>query len=680
MISILDAGGATSDDASMRRASLTAALGSLLLLAAASGVPPEFERDPNGAALNGQSVADAVRSRVQRIAILPDRTTGMDWGLRYLKQAVTDLDRLQPDAVFTIGDMVQGYHRSEAEWTRQVDEYKAIVAPLTMPFYPVPGNHDVISGTRRAGDGTFAELYRRAFGPLWYRVDLERATVIVLFSDDGVGARPQLIREEQLAWLKTALDAGVSRGKPIIVLLHRPLWRSNAEHWSASVHPLLVDAKVRAVIAGHFHSMQHDEKVGGIDYLIVGTCGGSIDQHPLAGQMQHLTFVDLPAEGPIEIFHMPVGVTLPEDFVSRADQDRVYELLSDRGTVKWLGAFPDPYLTGAPDVQQVVLEFRNPLDVPVEVSIRQLREVPQPWFVGRENWVSWTPVDTFNPHVTALVGPFNISNLERHPVAPGDTTQIPVTIRSTPVGEPTQPPPFELTVTMQDRKGRSVPIRFPLRVPLERKIIAPRSIDRSQPFPISVWSPSPYDRFENDPRCRLAIEPGASGDVLVVEITTDDSWRSGFADDDRPFADRRDDPTSDAIRVRISTGDAAQEWLFEPFNGNSVYGDGATADEPVIRSDGTGWSHRLRIPWPGGSFRSEAKNRVNVGVADNDETYHTQWRWLSPSSHPAAIQLGDPPLQDHAAPPPRPRRRVPSAAPAARNPSAPVNEPAPAGG
>ncbi|MBM4114130.1 MAG: hypothetical protein FJ253_12300, partial [Phycisphaerae bacterium] len=288
------------------RAALVSILLSLISAAALAGPsPPRFRHDSDGAAPNGQSVVDAARSDFQRIAILPDRTTGMDWGLRYLTQAVADLNRLRPDAVFTIGDMVQGYHRDEAEWTRQATQYLEIVSPLVMPFFPVPGNHDVISGTRRDGDATFAELYRRAFGPLWYSVDLERLTVIVLFSDDGVGVRPQLIRDEQLAWLSGALDAASTRGKPIVVLMHRPLWRASVEHWNEKIRPLLEKASVRAVIAGHFHSMQRDETIGGIDYHILGTCGGSIDQHPYAGQMQHLTFLDVPAEGALRLFHMP---------------------------------------------------------------------------------------------------------------------------------------------------------------------------------------------------------------------------------------------------------------------------------------------------------------------------------------------------------------------------------------
>ncbi|MFM7807601.1 MAG: metallophosphoesterase family protein, partial [Planctomycetota bacterium] len=123
----------------------------LLLTHAAFASPPTFLFE-GPAAIDEQVTIAPARERPFRIAILPDRTTGRDWGLPYLEAAVRDLNRVQPDAVFTIGDMVQGYTRDEAEWDRQAGVWKAITAKLDAPLYPVAGNHDVISGSRVPGD------------------------------------------------------------------------------------------------------------------------------------------------------------------------------------------------------------------------------------------------------------------------------------------------------------------------------------------------------------------------------------------------------------------------------------------------------------------------------------------------------------------------------------------------
>jgi hypothetical protein len=260
---------------------------------AATAEPPRrdapFARDAGGAAVDGQSVRDPQRPRVQRIAVLPDRTTGRDWGLPYLDAAVEDLEVVRPDAVFNVGDMVQGYTSDPARWEREVDDYLARVGRLAASFYPTAGNHDVISGTRVPGDDAFARLYRMRFGPLWYSVDLDLATVVVMFSDEALDGRSMRVGDAQLAWLATELERAKARGVAIVALMHRPLWRYPQVRWETRVQPLLERAGVDAVIAGHFHSMQRDADVGGVQYHILGTCGGMIDQPPLAGQLQHLS-------------------------------------------------------------------------------------------------------------------------------------------------------------------------------------------------------------------------------------------------------------------------------------------------------------------------------------------------------------------------------------------------------
>ena len=126
----------------------------LSTLALAAATPPPFVRE-GPAAIDEQVTMLASPDRVFRIAILPDRTTGRDWGLPYLEAAVRDLNRIRPDAVFTVGDMIQGYTRDEAEWDRQANQWKTITSTLDAPLFPVAGNHDVISGSRVAGDSTF---------------------------------------------------------------------------------------------------------------------------------------------------------------------------------------------------------------------------------------------------------------------------------------------------------------------------------------------------------------------------------------------------------------------------------------------------------------------------------------------------------------------------------------------
>ncbi|MFG0251425.1 MAG: metallophosphoesterase family protein, partial [Phycisphaerales bacterium JB038] len=258
-----------------------------------------------------------------RLALLPDRTAGQPWGLPYLERAVADLARTQPDAIVGVGDMVQGYTRSVPRFRQEVAEFQNVLAGVDIPFYPTPGNHDLVAGSRQAGDDTFVSLYEEAFGPRYYAVDFGLAYIVVLSTEDlrASGGSPDF-SAEQLAFLDRALATGIERQRPIFVFMHRPAWRSRGSNFLSDVHPRLVAAGVQAVIAGHFHSLQRDPDRDGVEYHILGVCGGMIDQHPLTGQLHHVSYLTVHLDGRFELYHSPVGHTLPDDWILSEDQNR----------------------------------------------------------------------------------------------------------------------------------------------------------------------------------------------------------------------------------------------------------------------------------------------------------------------------------------------------------------------
>ena len=647
------------------RAAKALAAGAAVLLAvsaaSATSAPPEFARDGDGLATNGQTIAQPAGPRKQILAIIPDRTTGRDWGLRYLAEAVDDFNRIQPDAVFCVGDLVQGYSRSRATVRAERDDFLAVVRRLRMPFYPTAGNHDVVSGDRERGERVFEDEYRALFGPLYYAVELELASVVILNTEDGDGLVQPGFSDKQLAWLDEKLARLAARERPIILLFHRPLWDHRATNWDTRVQPMLVRHGVDYVIAGHYHSLQMLPPKDGIPFLVLGTCGGAIDQHPLAGQLQHTTFVVVDESGAIEPYHQVAGTTLPVDWITKEDQDRAYRLKSARDAVVVRGAVPDAL--GAPSDGTVEITLKNPLDSAITLSFAAT-SAPEPWLVDDRDprgepitrvWTSRTAIDTFNAGTSDLASPYRLEfPMEPITLEAGASTSVRVRATADLQITPPAPPPFDVVARFADSKGRLVPIVLRQRLPIARTITLGTSVSAATPYPIGVWEWTPYDTPDANPTAGFARSQDGG---LLVSVRVPDSVFSPAA---RPSDARGalDDPLGDAVRLVLGSGGEAREFLVT-FDADSseprirtLAADGrrlerAAGVSAVLARVDDAWSLQVSVS-PAALPKGEARDgsslddlAFNLGVADNDETYHTQWRWLAPRSIPALLRLGD---------------------------------------
>ena len=324
------------------------------------------------------------------------------------------------------------------------------------------------------------------------------------------------------------------RGKPIILILHRPLWDHRPTRWDERVQPILVRHGVDSVIAGHYHALQTLPPRDGIPFILLGTCGGAVDQHPLAGQVQHTTYLAADETGAIDLYHQIAGTTLPVDWITKEDQDRAYKLKGDKNAVTIRGAIADP--VGAPTEGVIEVVLSNPLDRPVEWTFSATRE-PSPWLVDdrdprgqpiQRSWTSRTAIDTFNPNTTDLASPFRLE-LPTEPVvvAPGEQATVRVAVRAEAQAIPPQPAPFDVTARYEDSKQRKVPIVFRERVPLSRRIDLGTSLAAAVEYPVAVWQWSEYDTTDANATARFA--QGAAVTLLELAVMVPDSRISGDA-------------------------------------------------------------------------------------------------------------------------------------------------------
>ena len=76
-----------------------------------------------------------------QFVVVTDRTGGHRVGV--FEDGIKKINLLQPEFVMSVGDMIEGYTTDTVEINRQWDEFTGFVDKLEMPFFFVPGNHDI---------------------------------------------------------------------------------------------------------------------------------------------------------------------------------------------------------------------------------------------------------------------------------------------------------------------------------------------------------------------------------------------------------------------------------------------------------------------------------------------------------------------------------------------------------
>ena len=312
--------------------------------------------------------------------VFGDRTGGPVEGIEVLKQAVTDTNLLDPDLVLTVGDLINGYN-ADAAWKAQAAEYKAAMAKLRMPWFPVAGNHDIYWRGADKPPGEHEANFEATFGPLWYAVQHKQCWFVVLYSDEGnptTGEKDfnqpdcQRISEAQFAWLGETLQKAKG-SRHVFVFLHHPRWLAKYGTDWERVHGLLAQAgNVTAVFAGHIHRMRYDGVRDGIQYYTVASVGAHLDMEaPQAGYLHQYHVVTVRPEG-ITVAALPVGGVIdPQQITGEVseDCDRVHDALQPELVRVDAAGDGEPVRTDGSVDAIVTLRCRNPARRAIELEL-----------------------------------------------------------------------------------------------------------------------------------------------------------------------------------------------------------------------------------------------------------------------------------------------------------------------
>jgi hypothetical protein len=240
-----------------------------------------------------------------QFAIVSDRTGGHREGV--FAKAITQLNLLQPEFVLSVGDLVEGYNDKPAQVEAMWKEFDAYVGKLQMPFFHLPGNHDMATKT-------LVDTWKSRFGKVFYHFIYKNVLFMCLNTDDYPEGKKAASRisPEQIEYFSKVLSEN-KQVRWTIVALHRPVWtQPNADEigWTA-FEKLLLD-RPYTVFAGHIHHYEKFVRHGRNYYQLATTGGGSKLRGLRYGEFDHLVWVTMKQEGPI-LANILLNGVLPED-------------------------------------------------------------------------------------------------------------------------------------------------------------------------------------------------------------------------------------------------------------------------------------------------------------------------------------------------------------------------------
>ncbi|MEO6992049.1 MAG: metallophosphoesterase, partial [Lacunisphaera sp.] len=500
-----------------------------------------------------------------RFAILPDRNGGMRPGI--FEDAIAKIELLQPAFVITIGDLIDGYTTDPKKWQAEWDEFDGIVAGLKMPFYFVPGNHDL-------SNAVLLDAWKKRRGDPWYSFVYKNVLFVCLNTEDrpfgGLGG-------QQITWAKQTL-ADHPDVRWTLLFFHRPLWMDQDEAGYEQVRAAL-KGRNYTVFSGHLHHYVAGERDGMKHYVLATVGGESKVRGNEVGEFDHLTWVTMKSTGPI-VVNLQLDGIVPDDVVTEAMLPRV-DALRDGS---WLKV--EPVVQQHPEFKQlaVPVHLANPTDFPLHVH----------GVLAPVDGIHFRPAE-----IDHVVPPNHTDTIALELVANGPAVSIHALNEA------------ELSVTLTGgyqlkEKEVDLPVKQP--IPLDWQHVAPRATQRvTLDGKLDEWPANAFTMVNRpmamqegwdwhgpaDGHFRFAVQH-REGKVLVAIETFDDHLITSANPTD--LQDRL------YVHVRTSTGTTKLEGIA-----------GTTNDEVVVRATPTGLIGEFSVTLPPG----EKTFHLNIGWMDH---------------------------------------------------------------
>jgi predicted phosphodiesterase len=292
----------------MKRLLMFASSATVLVAAVALSQLPPSKRVSNAEGLQVQAESRNPWTHLKlnnnpedfQFAIVSDRTG--DHREKIFSRAVEQLNLLQPEFVLSVGDLIEGYTRDRDKVLNEWKEFQGFVSRLQMPFFYVPGNHDVTNLDME-------KIWEEKFGRRYYHYTYNGVLFLILNSDDPPASSS--LSEGQVKWAKQVL-ADNANARWTIVAFHKPIWTGNIEKNGWGEIEKSLAGRNYTVFVGHVHRYEKFIRNGMNYYQLATTGGGSRLRGVRYGEFDHIVWVTMKNSGPVLANIMLDGV-LPEN-------------------------------------------------------------------------------------------------------------------------------------------------------------------------------------------------------------------------------------------------------------------------------------------------------------------------------------------------------------------------------
>ncbi len=435
-----------------------------------------------------------------QFAIVTDRTGGHRPGV--FMDGVRKLNLLQPEFVMSVGDLIEGYTEDTVELERQWEEFTGFTEQLDMPFFYVPGNHDITNEVME-------RVYLERFGQTYYHFVYKDVLFLCLNSEDQYrGSNKGTISDEQYEYIEQVLSDN-EEVRWTLVFMHQPLWiLEDTKRW-VDVEKLLA-ARKHSVFVGHHHHYVKYERNNGRYFLLATTGGGSPLRGPKLGEFDHVVWATMTEEGPILANLLLEGIW-DENVVTSESRSFVERIAAQRPIrVEPLLLEQDTFEAG-----QMVVKIFNDQNVPMTVR----------W----DKQFSWGLLGLLSEPET-VVPPNSVDTLLVGLQARGGSARLP--------GLKALPLKAEVSFETSGFPDLAIPFAFNLR-PAQQFTLEPAPKRVKVDAKLKEWGPLPYT-LQDLPGESLSARFGLSYDedflYIAARVQDDDlvvdtaevSWRQDF--------------------------------------------------------------------------------------------------------------------------------------------------------